>query len=161
MELAIADLLAVIEEAGPPAHLVGHSLGGYLSMAVALRRPELVQSLTMIGSGPGYRDPRARDEWNRYVDRAVLRMPVPMDAARLAHQETSEVIDGAASLAVPLLVLVGEQDARFLAGAAYLGRTVPGCIVKHIAGAGHFPQRTHAADVADALLSYLGGSDLA
>ena len=50
-ESAIGDLLDVIGDAGPPVHLVGHSLGGFLSMAVALRRPDLVCSLALIVVG--------------------------------------------------------------------------------------------------------------
>jgi pimeloyl-ACP methyl ester carboxylesterase len=150
METAVADLLAVIDRTAPPdAHvdLVGHSLGGFLSLAVALRCPDRVHTLTMIASGPGYRDPAARDEWNRYVDTAVLRMPVPREAAALAHQSDAAVIDAVSTLEPPLLVVVGERDTRFHAGAAYLERAVPGTVTYRVADAGHFPQRTHAAEV--------------
>ena len=33
-----------------PAHLVGHSDGGDVELLVAMRRPDLVQRLVMIGS---------------------------------------------------------------------------------------------------------------
>jgi pimeloyl-ACP methyl ester carboxylesterase len=39
---------AVIARAGEPVHLVGHSFGGLSSLAVALRHPHLVRSLTML-----------------------------------------------------------------------------------------------------------------
>ena len=39
---------AVIQRAGAPVHLVGHSFGGLSALAVALRRPQLVQSLTIL-----------------------------------------------------------------------------------------------------------------
>jgi pimeloyl-ACP methyl ester carboxylesterase len=46
-----ADILeAVITRAGAPVHLVGHSFGGLSALAVALRRPELLQSLTILES---------------------------------------------------------------------------------------------------------------
>ena len=35
---------------GLPVHLVGHSLGGYLSLLAACRRPDLAQSLVLIDS---------------------------------------------------------------------------------------------------------------
>jgi pimeloyl-ACP methyl ester carboxylesterase len=41
---------AVIDRAGAPVHLVGHSYGALSSLAVALRRPELLRSLTIIES---------------------------------------------------------------------------------------------------------------
>jgi pimeloyl-ACP methyl ester carboxylesterase len=155
MEIAISDLLSVIAEVDASVHLVGHSLGGYLSLAVSLRRPELVRTLTLIGSGPGYRDPEAREGWNRMVDRAVVDMPIPAVAGRLAYQDDSRVIDGVSGLEPPLLVLVGERDTRFHAGCAFLARTVPGCVMQEIAGGGHHVQRNRADEVATAVLVHL------
>src|SRR5438270_7408191 len=42
-QIAVGDLIDVIERAGDAVALVGHSLGGYLSLVVALRHPELVR----------------------------------------------------------------------------------------------------------------------
>jgi len=39
---------AVIQRAGAPVHLVGHSFGGLSALAVALRHPQLVRSLTIL-----------------------------------------------------------------------------------------------------------------
>ena len=161
MDLAIGDLLHIIESSCPPggsAHLVGHSLGGFLSMVVALRQPHVVRSLTLIASGPGYRDAAARETWNRHVDEAVQRMPVPAEAAALAHQHTDEVMTGARDLVPPLLLVVGERDRRFHAGVAYLGKTVPGCRVHRVGGAGHHPQRTHAAEVAGVVTEHIAAA---
>lgn len=46
------ELLAFIEREarGQPVHLVGHSLGGYLSLLAACRRPDLARSVVMIDS---------------------------------------------------------------------------------------------------------------
>lgn len=41
---------AVIRRAGAPVHLVGHSAGGIAALAVALRHPELLRSLTILES---------------------------------------------------------------------------------------------------------------
>ncbi len=46
----IATLETAREETGRPAHLVGHSLGGILSRTVAILRPDLVASITTMGS---------------------------------------------------------------------------------------------------------------
>ena len=50
---ALADDMACVCElagGGAPIHLVGHSMGGYCALRVASRRPELVASLTLVGS---------------------------------------------------------------------------------------------------------------
>jgi pimeloyl-ACP methyl ester carboxylesterase len=40
-------------ELSGPAHVVGLSMGGYISLTLALEHPELVRSLFLIGTGPG------------------------------------------------------------------------------------------------------------
>jgi 3-oxoadipate enol-lactonase len=55
-----ADLAEVIAElAGRPAHIVGLSAGGGIALEIALRRPELVRSLALIG--PRVPDARLSD----------------------------------------------------------------------------------------------------
>ena len=54
------DLLALVATLGRgPVHLVGHSFGGLVCRAAALRRPASVRSLTLLASGPaGLTGPR-------------------------------------------------------------------------------------------------------
>ena len=47
------DLLSVIDEVGPPVHLVGHSFGGLVARAAVISRPEIARSFTLLDSGPG------------------------------------------------------------------------------------------------------------
>jgi pimeloyl-ACP methyl ester carboxylesterase len=51
--LYTADVTALLE-AGEPAHVVGYSFAGVVAQLVAVRRPELVRSLTLVSTPPGY-----------------------------------------------------------------------------------------------------------
>jgi pimeloyl-ACP methyl ester carboxylesterase len=152
-ELGIADLAGMV--GSEPAHLVGHSLGGHLSLALALRRPDLVHTLTLIASGPGFRDPAARARWDAEVHRVAARFPIPPAAAGLCLQPDSSVIDALPGLAPPLLQIVGGDDTRYHAGVAYTDSKVVDGTVATIAGAGHHPQQTHAAAVAAAAVAHV------
>jgi 3-oxoadipate enol-lactonase len=50
------DVAAVIEDAGSAAVVVGASMGGYIAMTLAVRRPDLVERLVLVSTltgGPG------------------------------------------------------------------------------------------------------------
>jgi pimeloyl-ACP methyl ester carboxylesterase len=51
-ELFAADLVAVLEAGRTPAHLVGYSFSGVVAELVAVRRPDLVASLTLLSTPP-------------------------------------------------------------------------------------------------------------
>lgn len=51
-EALAADVLAVVRDLGEPVHLVGHSFGGLVARAAALRDPSALASLTLMSSGP-------------------------------------------------------------------------------------------------------------
>ena len=58
---------AVIGARGGPGRYVGYSMGGRLCLALALERPDVVQSLVLVSAAPGIADPRER-EARRAVD---------------------------------------------------------------------------------------------
>jgi pimeloyl-ACP methyl ester carboxylesterase len=140
----------------------GLSLGGYVSLGFALEHPAMTRALVICDSGPGYRNAEAREAWNaRARERAAAlearglealgRSREVAESARLhrsaqglAHaargmlaQEGSRVIDGLAGIAVPTLVIVGDQDQPFLAPCEYMAKKIPGARLEVIRGAGH------------------------
>ncbi|SDE24960.1 Pimeloyl-ACP methyl ester carboxylesterase [Blastococcus fimeti] len=51
-EDVVAVSRVLVEEAGGPVHLLGHSFGGLVTRAAVLTAPELFRSFTLLGSGP-------------------------------------------------------------------------------------------------------------
>lgn len=47
-----ADIATVIEAMGDPVHLVGHSFGGLVTRETVIAEPSLVESYTLMSSGP-------------------------------------------------------------------------------------------------------------
>jgi pimeloyl-ACP methyl ester carboxylesterase len=145
-------IAALCEE---PAVLVGHSLGGYLSQCLALRKPERVRGLVLINTGPGFRDPAGRERWNRGAHAALARFDVPPESVAMLEQHDSFVIDHLDEIRVPVLALAGGRD-RFYHGAlSYYERRLPDIETQIVPDSGHHVHRTHADTVNAAIVSFL------
>lgn len=151
-DAAVAELASWAGDIPGGVHVVGHSLGGYLALALTIRYPGLVERLTLISSGPGFRDEAARSKWNGYMDRIAEKNGMAARVAELGHQPDAYVMDHLREIACPLLHVLGAEDTRYSAGAAYLQRVLPTSRLVTVPGAGHHPQVTHPALVAAALL---------
>jgi pimeloyl-ACP methyl ester carboxylesterase len=175
-DIALDDLDGLV---GERAVLVGHSLGGQLSLAFALRHPDRVLALGLLSTGPGYRDAAGRDEWNGTIERQARALEkrgmealpageemhggLHTSASALAHairgfvkQHDSSIIDGAPTIAVPSLVLVGAKDRGFLNAADWFERRLPDAWKVVVPDAGHAVNRHQPARVDAALLELLG-----
>jgi pimeloyl-ACP methyl ester carboxylesterase len=69
--LAAADQVAALLSADDPVALVGHSMGGKISMLVALRHPELVERLVVVDVSPVPYDHSAEFEGYLRAMRAI------------------------------------------------------------------------------------------
>ena len=179
LDVALADLDALCSE---PAVLVGHSLGGVLSLTFALRNPAKVRALGLLATGPGYRNAVARDEWNAMLDRQAsalerdgfdkllagpdLHGGLHTSPQALAHairgfvgQRDSEVIDGLPRITQPTLVLVGAKDTQFLAAADVLAAKVPNATKVVVPDAGH-AVNLHQPEAVNAALCSLVNSSI-
>jgi pimeloyl-ACP methyl ester carboxylesterase len=143
-----------------PAVLVGHSLGGYLSQCVALRKPERVRALVLVNTGPGFRDPAGRERWNRGAQSVLDRFDVPPESVGLVEQHDSFVIDHLDEIRVPVLALAGGRDRGYHGALAYYERRLPNVETRVVADAGHNVHRTHASAVNAAILGFLDGRGL-
>jgi len=132
-----------------------------MSLAFYRAYPERVRALLIIDTGPGFKKDGARDAWNKRAhetgDRfereglAVLqslsreRSSVShRDASGLARaargmlaQRDARVIESLPGIRVPALVVVGADDAPFLAASDYMAAKIPGAKKVVIPAAGH------------------------
>jgi pimeloyl-ACP methyl ester carboxylesterase len=160
--LTVGDIAALLDEVGATKAIVGGlSLGGYMSLAFYRVHPERVSALLIIDTGPGFKKDDAREVWNERAhatadrfDREGLEVLKSAsrerstvhhrDASGLARaargmltQRDARVIEVLPNIKVPSLVVVGADDAPFLAASDYMAAKIPGANKAVIAAAGH------------------------
>lgn len=184
-EHSCADIAAILGELGIAKAVIGGlSLGGYTSLAFNVHHPEMVNALMLFDTGPGYRNPKARDGWNQTAEtRAVnfetkgldalgrsaeVRVSQHRSAQGLANaargmlaQFHSRIIESLDSIVVPTLVLVGDKDEPFLAATDYMANKIPGATRAVIADAGHASNIDQPVEFNRVVLEFLDGLSLA
>ena len=159
--LTVGDMAAVLDACGIERAIIGGlSLGGVMSLAFHLAYPERVRALMLFDTGPGFRNPEARRQWNeraeaRARDLEEKGLPNLTGGAetRLGRHRSAQGLAGAArgmltmtdgaligslpQIAVPTLVLVGADDQHFLAAADYMAAKIAGAQKAVIPNAGH------------------------
>jgi pimeloyl-ACP methyl ester carboxylesterase/ketosteroid isomerase-like protein len=157
----VGDIAALLDIVGAKRAIVGGlSLGGVMSLAFYIAHPKRVTALLLCDTGPGFRNPEARERWNERAEArardleqhglaamgggAETRLGRHGSARGLAgaargmlKQHTSDLIDSLPGIAVPTLVLVGSEDKNFLGAADYLAAKIPGARKVVIPNAGH------------------------
>jgi pimeloyl-ACP methyl ester carboxylesterase len=184
VEETVADMAALLDTLGHErAIITGHSLGGYMSLAFAMKHPERVRALLIIDTGPGYKSDPRREEWNEMARGLARRLErdglehltklsremnpsdhrsaagLAMAACGMLTQRDSSVIDSLTNIAVPTLVIVGEKDRAYLAASNYMARTIPNATQVIIPNAGHavnFHQPAHFNETVGSFLERVG-----
>src|SRR6266852_2790700 len=180
--LTVADMAALLDEVGAHSAIVGGlSLGGYMSLAFYRAHPERVRALLIIDTGPGFRKDDARESWNKRAqetgDRfereglAVLKS-LSRERSSVSHRDASglaraargmltqhdaRVIEVLPSIKVPSLIVVGAEDAPFLAASDYMAAKIPGAQKVVIPAAGHAVNIDQPQAFIDAVLPFLDG----
>ena len=159
----VEDMTQLLRHLGVEQAVIGGlSLGGYMSLGFNLAHPEMVKALILCDTGPGYRNPTAREGWNetafrraeRFEERGLdaLGASPEIEAARRRHRSAAglarsargmlaqfdaRVIESLDQIAVPTLIIVGENDTPFLAGTDYMANKIPNARKVVIPDAGH------------------------
>src|SRR5258708_7347067 len=160
--LTVADMAALLDEVGADSAIVGGlSLGGYMSLAFYRAHPQRVRALLIIDTGPGFKKDDAREAWNRRAHDTGDRferegLAVLARAARgLLTQPDARVIELLPHIKVPSLVVVGAEDAPFLAAADYMAAKIPAAKKVVIPAAGHAVNIDQPQAFIDAVLPFL------
>ena len=178
----LADMAALLDAAGARQAIVGGlSLGGYMSLAFHLAHPARVRALIVVDTGPGYRNDEAREAWNARAARTAERFEseglgrlaaggpetragahrsaegLALAARGMLAQRDARVIDSLPTIAVPTLVVVGADDAPFLAASDYMAAKIPGARKLVISGAGHAANIDQPEAFNAAVVDFLGG----
>lgn len=154
---ALADIDDILAGVGEPAVLVGHSLGGYLSLAHAATRSGAACGIVVLNTGPGFRDPEKREGWNAMSRRNAHRFGVPLQAANLNLQEDSVVMDRLTEIQTPTLVMAGTADRPdYTLSGQVLERKMPHCRFVAVQGGEHsMHESSHAAEVAQLIEDFI------
>jgi pimeloyl-ACP methyl ester carboxylesterase len=181
----VADMAALLDASGEESAIVGGlSLGGYMSLAFHLAHPDRVRALLIVDTGPGFRKDEAREAWNhnarnsaaRYERDGLARLAkggvetrtsthrsadgLVLAARGMLTQKDARVIDSLSTIAVPTLVVVGADDAPFLAAGDYMAAKIPGARKIVIPGAGHAANMDQPRAFNAAVLEFLAGAHL-
>lgn len=177
---ALAAVLAGwMEEVGAPrAHVVGHSMGGQLSLHLAARFPERVERLVLVDAAgiPRPLGPRGLLRFAREVapprrwgDPAFLPVIVgdslragPVTILRaLSHIVRDDVRPLLSAIQAPTLVVWGERDGIVpLSHGRTLREHVPGARLLVLGRAAHNPMVDRPDDFNHAVLAFLGGEEV-
>jgi pimeloyl-ACP methyl ester carboxylesterase len=178
---SVADMAAILDTQGIERAVIGGlSLGGYLSLAFNLARPERVAALMLFDTGPGYRRDEPRQQWNDNVAATAKRMEeLGMDALSGSAEVTAaqhrgisgliraqrgimpqydgRVIESLPTITVPTLVLVGANDQPFLAAADYMAQRISNARKVVLDDAGHASNIHQPEAFNRAVLDFLDG----
>ncbi|KAG2445634.1 hypothetical protein HXX76_000244 [Chlamydomonas incerta] len=102
---------------GEPAYVAGNSLGGYLAVMLAARRPDLVKGLTLLNATPfwAFRPPResaqARSWLWRALDRAVDgSVPVPNSLKSVIERYWWDTLRSPATISAMLQLVYADKS---------------------------------------------------
>jgi pimeloyl-ACP methyl ester carboxylesterase len=181
-DATVDDMAAILRHLAIDRAVIGGlSLGGYMSLAFYLKYPQMTKALMLFDTGPGYRNPQAREGWNQTAYRRAERLEqggleslsggdevrqsthrsaagLAMAARGMLAQFNSNVMECLDSIEVPTLVLVGAKDEAFLNATDYMANKIPGAQKVVIEDAGHAANLHQPEAFNKAMIAFLKGA---
>ena len=151
------------------ADLMGHSMGGLVTIAAALYKPERVRSLVLVDSAGlpdlvkhlwlvpvvALADSSLR-QWRFYPTfiKIGLRARIPRESLQMIR--SGSVRSSLASLNLPVFIMWGEKDRVVpLSHGHYMARHIPGAKLAVVRGVGHMPFYEKPHECNRLILDYL------
>lgn len=171
------DVLAVIDELGEPAVVVGHSLGGAVALTVALESPHVLRGLGLVGTGARLRvhpeilsrvDRDITDAVDFITDWAFSQRPAAEMRGKARTRmlqngretlkrdfrtcDAFDMMDRLSEIRLRTLVLTGQADQLTpVKYAEYLRNHMPNAYLEVVEGAGHLVMLERPEAVNDAI----------
>jgi pimeloyl-ACP methyl ester carboxylesterase len=166
----VADWMNAIGES--QAHIVGHSMGGFIALRLAATRSQMVKRLVLIAPAgvPGGRSllgyawpllqaiPRMAPRFLPRLALDTLRSG-PFTVLRAARDLLrQDIVRDAGSVHAPTLILCGEHDTLIPPSACHILRaTLPNARLLILEGANHVPMYERGDALDKAILAFLSG----
>ncbi|MGA2969201.1 MAG: alpha/beta hydrolase [Acidimicrobiales bacterium] len=156
------ETIAFLEYLARPAHVVGHSDGGVVALLVALRRPDLLRRVVVIGANYHFNGLRPYedfalegpdfDQWAQSFaaispDGIEHARAVAEKTVRLLRTEPTLVTADLATISVPVLVMASDDEPIQLEHTCSLYESIPDAELAIIPGTSHamLKERTKAS----------------
>jgi len=170
------DLAALVRAIGGPAHALGHSAGGVVTMQLALDHPELVRSLVLVGTA-SEANAKAHAWYESLATTAeveggaaVLKKlgsrdpadepPEPTGFAKIARAmgnlHVAPLTSALEAVRCPTFVIVGEKDFLGVGGSVIVSRRIAGARLEIVPGGVHALFHQDPAGFNARLLDFLG-----
>ena len=188
-DIVVEDLRALCDHLGiERAVYGGHSLGGYTALRFYEKYPDRVAALLLHAAGPGYRNQDGSRAWTDRLTKAADRQESDFGrderksakelrvGARPLGEVARHIVRGvtgvergvmahpyfidAATIDVPTLVLIGENDTHYLASADYFDAKLPDGRKVVVEGAGHATVLEQPDIVCPTVREFLDGLNL-
>jgi pimeloyl-ACP methyl ester carboxylesterase len=174
-EILAEDTAAFLETLGTgPVHLIGWSAGGTIAVRLALRRPDLVRKLVLIGSGisrdgstpadlalvhgpdTGTLAAAFRPQYEPLSPDGPEHFPVVFDKWLRMWREEPDIEPAALSgLSMPVLVMQGDDDGIRVEHSAAIATALPNAQLAVVPGTSHALPLEKPALVNQLLLDFL------